>query len=483
MLKRSATALACLAAVLGSVAGAGSLSGTAGPEPPVPRHPTSAIAGVAPAPTPKPARQPTVGLPAQVVNFAPPVRTSTHGTVDYGTQPTPGDDRTGRTTWRVAEGTGNCCENYFTISRGGRLFDFGGTFINFTDDRGLTWKQVRPQTPLVNGEGTIAMAPNGDVIGVGWDPYSGDHLQAFKYEAASSAWFYSEIPLHVPFYDREWVTVIPGPFTILGQTVPYITFLKGGWPSKELWFRSTDGLLYAEMTSKFADTSLNDVTHEWLRTKADASFDWIQPNIGTGVIPLGEGRALARPDFGATRWAQHHRDILAWSDYRFPSGMPEGMYQIDSLGRIHNLIPQVTSFAYRISADGGRTWSKIDVPLPPNMRIEQIDFRANRAAGVAAVVIHAQKAASVNDQDLAYKIGITTNQPVLQRLYQVGLGDGASTAGVGSDVRMDFQTVAIFPDGRLAVSFLDSTTKSVSPTTGALRTSPNVAIELNTTFP
>ena len=73
----------------------------------------------------------------------------------------------------------------------GRLLDFGGTYINFSDDRGKSWKQVRPQTPLVNGEGTIDLAPNGDVIAIGWDPYSGDHLQSFKYEAFSGKWWWS----------------------------------------------------------------------------------------------------------------------------------------------------------------------------------------------------------------------------------------------------------------------------------------------------
>jgi hypothetical protein len=45
---------------------------------------------------------------------------------------------------------------------------------------------------------------------------------------------------------------------------------------------------------------------------------------------------------------------------------------------------------------------------------------------------------------------------------------------------MDFQTVTVFADGRVAVSFLDSTTKTLSPTTGAPRPSPAIAIELAT---
>src|SRR5688572_20065170 len=216
-------------------------------------------------------------LDAQVVPFAPPVSQATYPAHDYGKDGVAsGDDRTATTTWRVVQATGNCCENYLTTSKEGRLYDFGGTYVNYSDDRGLTWRSVRTITPLVNGEGTITMAPGGDVVGVGWDPYSGDHLQAFKYEADAGKWQYTETPLHQPFYDREWVTAVPGPFTIDGRTVDYITFLKGGWPSKELWYYSTDGLNYVQVSSKFVDKTLSGAAARSPTTVARADADWNQ---------------------------------------------------------------------------------------------------------------------------------------------------------------------------------------------------------------
>lgn len=44
-----------------------------------------------------------LALPASVVDITRP--TSTYSTVDYTRH------RTGKTTWRVVQGTGNCCEN------------------------------------------------------------------------------------------------------------------------------------------------------------------------------------------------------------------------------------------------------------------------------------------------------------------------------------------------------------------------------------
>jgi hypothetical protein len=560
---------------------------------------------------------PSTVLEATLVDIQREVVTRTYSSVDHGSSPSPKDDRTGTTKWRVVASTGNCCENYLTSTSGGRLFDFGGTYVHISDDLGLTWKQVRPLTPLNNGEGTIAVAPNGDIIGIGWDPYTGDHLQAFKYEAFSGKWWYNELPLHTPFYDREWVTVVPGPFSVDGRTVPYISFLKGGYPSKELWLWSSDGLNYYEASSKFVDATQNGVVGSWLTTKADATFDWIQPNSNTGLTPLGGGVALAAPDFpfgslppsapsllstqnhpesatfsGAVpgpdgscdvdkgpwvvatgesvdsitvavvaeltandsvvhlkhngntvlsqdtitspealnynppgdvpagsytvqvcdfandvpwldpkgytgrisfnaedpnpspgaAWSLLDPATQTWTGYAFGDGsLPQGRFQVDSAGRIHNVIPKGTSFDYRISTTGGRTWSTVNVPLPNGMSIEHYDFRANKAAGVGAVVIRADKADAEEDQDLAYKLDIRKTTPALKRSYFVGLGDAGATAGVQSDVRMDFQTVTILPNGALAVSFLDDSTYALHFATGQRRSvpSPNIAIELS----
>lgn len=415
------------------------------------------------------------GLPAQVVSITRPASLNTYATTDYSKK------KTGTTTWRVVQGTGNCCENYLTTTKQGRLLDFGGSFVNYTDDRGLTWHQVQPLNPLVNGEGTIVVNPNGDIDAIGWDPYSGDHLQAFKYTAATAAWTYAEQPLHQPFYDREWITVLPGPFLVNGQTVPYLTFVKGGYPWKDPAFYSTDGLTYTDASSMFADETLGSPVSGYLKTSPSSAFDWMQPNTGSGMTPLGKGAALASGEF-TTDWGLLDPSSLSWQTFTYPGGaQPQGEHQVDSKGRINEVVPHGGGFDYRISADGGRTWRSVSVALPSGDTIDQIDFRANAALGVGAVAVHALEPDG-NDQDYAYKFGISTNQPVLQRRYTLGLGDTGSAAGVGNSVRMDFQTVAILPDGRLALSFLDSTTHYASPTTGAEQARPALAIEQTSSF-
>jgi hypothetical protein len=431
-----------------------------------------------------PGAQVSTGLPASVVAFSPPVSEGTYPGVDYGRSSSARDDRATTTSWRIVEETGNCCETYLTTTAGGRLLDFGGRYIHFSDDRGLTWFRVNPLAPLLNGEGAIVAAPGGDVLGVEWDPYSGDHLQFYKFEADTGEWKYTEMPVHQPFYDREWIAVLPGPVTIDGQTHEYVSFVKGGVP-KEFWFYSTDGLNYLQVTSKDVDTILSGAeTQAPLPTSANADSDWVQENTNGGMTELGAGDLLASPDF-LGGWALLEGESFSWSSYSFPDGSePEGLFQVDSAGRVHNVVPASddASFDYRVSGDGGQTWKTITIELPQNHTINEIDFRANRAVGVAAVAMRAHDAVSGNDQDLVYKLDIGRTAPRLVRLYEVGLGDLAAVAGVGNPVRFDFESVTIFPDGRLAVSFLDSTTTMHHPVHGTENFAPAIAIEGTTTL-
>jgi serine protease AprX len=417
-----------------------------------------------------------ISLPAQTVDIAPPVSTQTHPTVDYGDPSTSADDREGTTEWRIVKNTGNCCENHLTTTREGRLFDIGGSYVNYTDDRGLTWKSVRPLTPLVNGEGSITVAPNGDVLAIEWDPYSGDHLLAYKYNAASGRWFYMENPLHHPFYDRPWISIVPGPFRVAGETVPYLTFVQGGFPLKDPMFVSSDGLTYLEASSLIVDGATDTPVSDWFPIAANESFDWIQPIKRSPVVGLGAGRAL-----GAGGWLLDPAD-RKWDSWRLPDGStPPFFVQIDSAGRIHHVLSAGGGqLEYRISADGGRTWTSSVAPVAlggGNLS----DFKVNAAAGVGAI------ATRVGNQDWVYKFDISGDTAQLLRRYRLGLGDTASVVGVTTNLqapRMDFQTVSIFADGRVAASFLDSTTLSNPPGTGMLgRITPVVAIELETELP
>ena len=419
------------------------------------------------------AETPIVALEAKVVPITKPSTVRTFQTYDFARR------KTVTTGWRVVNSTGNCCENFLTSSAAGRIYDFGGSYLNYTDDRGLTWNSVQPVEPLYNGEGAVTIAPGGDVVGVEWDPYTGDHLLTFKYDAALGKWLYNEAPLHEPFYDREWIAVVPGPITLDGQTLPYISIIKGAYPSKELWLVSKDGVNYFEASSKFVDSTLNSARQGWLLTSATPDFDWSQPNTNTGITAIGDGAALGAPDWpnDDTAWALLDRADREWHGFSFADGSaPVGRYLVDSAGRLHNVVPGDGAFTYRISSDGGRTWRSVELPVPAGYSALEWDFRANKAVGVGAFVVQAQNDETGNSRYLAYRLDIRKAAPVLLKRYDVGLGDAGAAAGVGNDVRFDFNTVAILPDGKLAVSFIDSQTITPSAT-NPTRITPAVAIE------
>ena len=434
-----------------------------------------------------------VGLPARVLDWEPSsLETRTFATTDHTDQEA--GPRQGTTAWRTVGSTGNAAEVWFTIASGGRILDLGGRYVNYSDDQGLTWKSVRPQEELVNAEGSIVQAPNGDIVAITWDPYSGDRVLTYKYNAAEAAWYYMYQPIHTPFWDRPSIEVVPGDFTDrLGNEVPYITFTNG-FPH-DPWQFSYDGLNYTEVSSPSRDRG--PAISSWLDVEPHPMFDYTQPNnaLDQGLIPkftpLGDGKA----------WYQNlmfTADDMRWHPWTTPNGDSiSGALQVDSRGWLHNVIRSGSNrFQYRISPDGGRTWNSIEVQGG-----NAGDFRANGAAGVAAVW-------AINGrQDLAYKIDISTPQPKLLRRYVVGLGDDVRSGGIGfygltGGHRFDFSSIGVFPDGRIAVVFMDSQTKMPFPTLGNAATcaikdvppdpvgespcevvGPQLAIELETTLP
>lgn len=367
----------------------------------------------------------------------------------------------GSATWRVVSRSGNSAENYLGMTPGGRLLDFGGTYLNYSDDGGVHWHGIRSLEPQALGEGAVVAAPGGDVVGVGWYGYTGDKVVSFKYEAASKKWLYQHVPLHTPFYDRPWIGVIPGPFTVGAVTAPYLTVMRGGWPLKEFWYYSLDGLNYFVPGSRLLDEIARAGVQKALAPAADPAADYYQSHMSAGVFPVPGVGALSTDDtfFSGDPMSLMQAPDLRWSSFRFKSGkspMRAGGFATDSVGRLHNVVVSEDgdSFLYQLSADGGRSWHGETIEPPGGATVEHVDFKANGSLGLTAVAVHAQ--GDSFDQDLVYTFSTESGRPFLERRYHLGAGDADFTAGLGASVRMDFTNLVIFPDGRIATSFKDA---------------------------
>ena len=382
--------------------------------------------------------------------------------------------KVGTANWRVTKAGGNCCEVLVMATRTGRLVEFGGTYPLFSDDQGKSWQEVAPMVPstsrlpnpgprkIAGGEGTVVQSPDGDILGVGWDPYSGDRLQSFLYSAKDKKWYYQEAPLHEPFYDREWVAVAKGPFTINGATVPWVSMVLSN-SNRHVVLMSTDGLNYFTPTQRQLDVVRNARTSGYLPTTPDPDLDYMQPQAQTGLGTLAKG--VLSFDANRTCPVQTLKSDGSWSCFEMANEADlNGPLFTDSRGWVHEVVHEAGEFVYRLSKDGGRRWTKTTFVLPHDMVAETYDVKVNGKLGIAVIATHAEKDDKQTFQDVVMKIDVRKPTPKLDKIYYVGDGNLASTVGLdvasllsGASNRVDFTSVAILPNGKIAVSFADKT--------------------------
>ena len=400
---------------------------------------------------------PTPALEAEVTDHVALITEKSYPVLDAQGQPA------GEQKWRIVGGTGNCCENYVASNSRGRLFDFGGDYLYYSDDEGRTWKRVEPADPLPNfGEGAVAVAPNGDIVGVAWNPYHGDRVVPFKYEAEEETWYYTTTKLHQPFFDRQSLAALPGPFTFAGEEYPYIVLLKGGWPAKDPWFVSLDGLNYFVPSAKFLEQLTEDPVTGYLDFKGTPEHDWLQATYQTRLTALGKGQALSglsgyAEDEVSLKWGLLRKNIK-WSAFEFKgTSLPgNGNMLTDSQGRLHYVDATQKATIYMMSEDGGRTWITEKIPVPKGSKGRpDVDFRANGKLQLTAIAAHIHDKDD-KSQDYVYKLSTEGGRIRLLKTYLVGDGQLVTGSGVASSApRFDFSTITFFPDGRVALSFID----------------------------
>ena len=377
-------------------------------------------------------------------------------------------DQVGMADYRIVNGTGNCCENYLAATSFGRIVDFGGTFPAYSDDYGLSWTRVT--VPLYYGEGAIVGAPGGDLLGVSWDPYGGDKLYAFKYTAAQDSWEWLPMPVHTPFYDRPWISVIPGPFEDIDAQ--YISVVRGGIPYTEPWLVSTDGLLYAETETSYLSEVMNGRGGA-LSTTPSADLDWTQPIARALISPLGGGKATYPVERGTSTSSCERMVMSASRRWSCTYEWDPGTTVTDSEGRIHKVhVPgapdSASSFKYGLSLDGD-SWHEIELSLPVDGDVVHYhDHKANAELGIAVVAVHTRNLTTNRDGDYLFKLDVS-GTPRLVSIMQVGDAKADVYYGfdplceleiVGlydcPDSRFDFTSVVILPNGKIAVGFIDS---------------------------
>jgi hypothetical protein len=364
--------------------------------------------------------------------------------------------------YRVSAAGGNCCEKYVAASASGRLLELGGGNPFFSDDGGASWWTAEAPVPMLGGEGAITVTPTGDAVGASWDAYTGDRLAAVRYDAASGRWTYHENPLHTPFFDRPWLTVVEGPFTTPdGLTVPWISIVRGGLGlDREVELVSYDGLVYTEVAATSPVTAWLPARPGPLPVTSDPHTDLLQPHAQSRISPLPGGGAIRRQEAGflCDSRAQVIEADRSWTCLDLGDEELAGDLRADSRGWLHNVVYGDTSVTYRVSTDGGLTWRATTHDVGGAITGTRPDFKVD--SGRLRAFVALRVARTGGQQDTVLRFDVAGGGPALTEAYEIGLGDVVAGWDAGTvGTRMDFASIAILPDGRFAVAYADSTTR------------------------
>ena len=419
-----------------------------------------------------------------------PVRTYTYAAFDR-------HGHRGTATWRTSPAGGNCCETYVTATPSGRVVESGGTYPWYTTDEGRHWYEVKFDIPdqndngptVAGGEGASVVGAGGVVYGATWDAYSGDHLQAYRYTPQTNTWQVADIVMKSPFYDRPWLTYAKGPYSLDGSKTKQILDVTGGGITKDIDTLSPDGLDYSDPSYFSNEESQASTATMHIKVARNPDADWWQPHPGTGTLPLTAGGVLRffnTDDLTGERpcdIARLNPADSSWQCVKIPGAtFQPGIVRQDSRGYLTNVysVDNGAALMLATSRDGGAHWRTTKLTPPgPARHLETpslFNVVANGRLGQAVVSARFDNAAGLG-QDVVFRVDTAKPKPQRLETYLLGKGDLNTANDVSGSLgdRFDYESVALLPDGRIAVTFDDSTCKQPS-TRNPAHHGPQVAI-------
>lgn len=398
---------------------------------------------------------------------------------------------------------GNCCEHYLATTKEGWIVNLGGEYPTWSEDRGKTWNVYSP-TMLDQdtrcrgwlweieggqglGEGSVVQTTTGDLIAMSWYPYpsydgKADRFYSYLYEQSTGEWTYCQNNWFKEiFYDRSWQVEVKGPIT------RDINGLQGDWDYASIvisnfWHQSADeggsisvdGLNYDKLDFPGRGGNPSPVAFDLNFTDLGVEWDYAMPHREMRAIPLpnedngGPGGALFPRYFndGTNAWLDTE---LRWHKHTVTSGteIPSDYLWLDSTGTLHSLDLESGSNGlwHRTSVDGGINWSEpMNYSWPTAQRIDEWEFQVDGSLGLANIFMRVQEnddlcpaGSSPCDRDLLFQVRDYDEWPAPYNVVFLGKGDKDSTSGAGNDIRFDFASMGILPDGGAVVAYHDST--------------------------
>jgi len=389
----------------------------------------------------------------------------------------------GEVEWAVFgnEQGGNCCEHYLAGTKEGWILNFGGEYPTWSEDRGHTWQEYRPTIlaqfgclewkPTVPGqeglgEGSIVQATNGDLISMGWFPYpstsGADQFYAFFYDASDEEWSWCYNRTPEPFYDRSWQVEVVGPISggIYGN---------GEWASlviSNFWHQvqniggqiSTDGLNYDYFPFPDRDANLDSMTVNLNMSDLGPEWDYTKPHKEMRSFPV-PGGGLYFPNYFVNGDDAYLDTNLEWWKATTVGGntLPSEYCSFDSSAALHCVVKDNnTHLTHLLSLDGGETWLNQTYDLTNDAtEIEEWEFHANGDLDLFVLNVRYQSSEGP-DIDVAWHVREYSLDLAPDSKTFLGQGDLDSTSGAGADIRFDFASMGILPDGGAFIAYHDA---------------------------
>jgi hypothetical protein len=146
---------------------------------------------------------------------------------------------------------------------------------------------------------------------------------------------------------------------------------------------------------------------------------------------------------------------LSWNELAVQ--FPSEYCHLDTTGSIHCVENSGNMLTHYLSRDGAMTWTNYTYDMSPVASgIEEWEFQGNGKHDLFVLNVRYQSSEGP-DIDVVYHTRDYSQDLSPDTLTFIGQGDLDSTSGAGNDIRFDFASLAILPDGGVVVAYHDST--------------------------
>ena len=389
----------------------------------------------------------------------------------------------GEAFWAVFgnEEGGNCCEHYLAGTKEGWIVNFGGEYPTWSEDRGHTWQEYQPSIfsqlgclepkPTVPGqeglgEGSIVQATNGDLISMGWFPYpstsGADQFYAFLYDSEDEEWTWCFNRTPEPFYDRSWQVEVIGPINggVYGNGEYASLVISNFWHQVQNVGGqiSTDGLNYDYFPFPDRDGNLDSIEVNLISSDLGVEWDFTKPHKEMRAFPVPSG-GLYFPNYFVDGTDAFLDTSLNWwsATNQNGSSLPSEYCAFDSSSALHCVVSESTMITHLMSLDGGESWQNFTYDLSTDASaIEEWEFHSSGVHDLFVLSVRYQSSLGP-DVDVAYHVRDFSESLSPDQFSFIGQGDLDSTSGAGADIRFDFASMGILPDGGSFIAYHDST--------------------------